>query len=141
MANVSEVTDSMINRFLNNLPTVDGVPLDPAVVKTPNAPFKTPKNSPWVRLSVLFTEATNVEPGGEGRVRYDGIMTIDCFVPTGTGNKVINELQVQATTLYARKEFENIRSKTVTPTVLGRNEEDSNWYQNQIVVDFEFDDC
>ena len=142
MATPSQVIDSMINRFLNNPPMVNGVPLSSNVVKTPNSPFKTPKNEPWVRLNVFITEGSNVEPGYEGaRTRYDGIMTIDIFVPTGTGNKVTNEIQTQIKNLYARKRFNDIRSMTVVPNILGRNETDSNWYLTQVDVNFEFDDC
>lgn len=141
MANYSEVTDILVNRFINNLPSIDGVTIDASSIKYPNAPFQTPKDTPWFRLSVIHGQSENVQTGLNGRTRQEGIFIIDCFFPTGTGNKSLNEIQTQMQDLYKRKVFESVRCKTFQPIEVGVESQDSNWYQLQIEVFFEFDDC
>lgn len=55
---------------------------------TKNTPSAQPKNSPWVRATILNQDDTFGTLGVGGLDRVDGIMQLDVFVPKGGGDRV-----------------------------------------------------
>lgn len=138
MSRHTEVTEALINRFLNNKPLVNGQPLENAKIKFPNAPFTTPEDDIWVRLTVTKGRGINIAAGYNGLFRTPGVFIVDIFAPKGSGDREANEIAGQVDDLYRKQFFDNIRADETQVDSLG--EEDA-WYQTQVSVFFNYDDC
>lgn len=138
MSRYSEVTDSLIDRYRNNKPLVNGVQLSDSNLKLPNAPFTTPENELWVRLTVINGRGINVQAGKNGTTRATGIFVVDVFVPKGSGNKLANNVADQAVDLYRKQFFDNIRAEETEVVEIGISDA---WHQVQMTLFYNFDDC
>lgn len=128
MANDITLTQpDLIQRLLDNLPAgyID------ATVKKPNLTFTTPKNTKWLRPTILFGETVNVTP--DGYQRTFGLAVIDIFYPLLSGDKeqLADAKEIQQ--LYNNQEFGN--TKTWAATIVPAVEEDS-WYKMQVSTEF-----
>lgn len=138
MSKHSEITDSLIERFLANLPLIDGQPLSTKNIKYPNANFDTPSNSPWVRLTNNKGRGINVQAGYNATFRTPGSFVIDIFTPKGTGNREANLIANQVDDLYRKQYFDTIRADETQVDEIGI---DDSWYHVQVTVFYNYDDC
>jgi len=129
MANDITLTQpDLIERLLAGLPAG----YTEATVKLPNFSFTTPKDTKWMRGTVLFNETNNVTP--DGYQRTFGFFVVDIFFPKSLpGDKAqladAKEIQV----LFNNQEFGNTRTQasSIVPAV-----EDEAWYKIQINTEF-----
>jgi hypothetical protein len=106
-------------------------------IKVPNAPFTTPENQMWARITLL--------PGtmeffsyGNGKDRVIGVAQIDLFAPKNTG--VITSL-TKADAISADISHQNLTDssfqlRTFESTVKPTPDED-NWYGTMIELRFD----
>ena len=131
MANDITLTQpDLIQRLLDNLPSG----YTAATVKLPNAPWKTPTNTKYLRATVLFNETANVTP--DGYKRTFGFFVIDVFFPKGSGDKaqLADAKEIQA--LFDNKEFGNTKTWSASVETIG---ESDSWYIVQVNAEFFFE--
>lgn len=119
--------------------TAPGVPRTP--VHYPNAPFEPPSGAPWARLTILPGEGQRMSlGGGASRLRrWVGVVTIQVFVPLGTGDAAITALCDAAALLLDETKLlasGPIRFGTPSMRVIGR---DGSWWQQNVSCPFDRD--
>lgn len=128
MANDITLTQpDLVDRLRDNLPAG----YTDATLKKPNAPFKTPTDAKWMRITVNLEPTDNVTP--DGYQRTSGIFTIDIFFPKGDGDKAQNEDAKLIKDLYNNEGFGN--TECFEASILAGVEEES-WYKVQVDVNF-----
>lgn len=106
-------------------------------IKWPNAPFDTPTNETWLRVTPLYGQPSPLSYNKTDRI--DGVLQIDVFVPKGkgdlTGHQVADEIR-QALPVNAEKITSgNVSVQFSSVGVVGENEEDA-WYKTIISAQF-----
>ncbi len=99
----SDTEDALIELLIDNLPTINGTPIDLALVQTPNAPFNIKdinKDDTWLRIGVQWDNASQISAGRGGYSVTEGVLNIDVFSPPLKGNKIYKELQTQIIELF-----------------------------------------
>lgn len=71
----------MINRLLSNIPS--GYTL--ANISQPNAPFNKDQEK-WLRVSCVGGDVDQIDASGAVEINF-GILTVDVFVPKGSGSQ------------------------------------------------------
>ncbi len=128
MANDITLTQpDLVDRLRNNLPAG----YTDATLKKPNAPWTTPTNTKWLRITVNVSPTDNVTP--DGYQRTFGICTIDVFFPKGVGDKAQNADAKITKDLFNNQEFAN--TKTQEASILTGVEVES-WFMVQVDVNF-----
>jgi len=100
-----------------------------------NHDFTPPQNSEWVRIVTNVIGSENAQLGDDFQ-RITGIITVQCFVPSGTGEKAINSLVDSVKAIFQNKNFGGVRCFTTTPLRIGSV---GNWYQINAKTDFQYD--
>ena len=120
--------EQLISTLLANLPSG----YTSATVKLPNRAFNTPKNSKWMRPTVIVQDVNNVQAGGLWK-RYDGLFVIDTFYPIGGDDLA----QLTEAELIAAV-FEDIELTGVKcqDALIEVNTIETAWYSVQITIDF-----
>lgn len=139
MSTYAFVYNSFIERFLDNKPIVNGLPLSDDNIRFPNDGKETPENQIWARLTLANGRATNIQAGTNGVSRTPGIFVIDIFAPKGTGSFEVNDVADQVSDLYRRKYFDKIRSNETQIQEIENT--DDTYYQVQVSVFYNFDSC
>lgn len=129
MATHTEAEDTLITTLLNNIPTVDGTPIPLSSIKTPNAPFNAPKSQLWMRIGVVWDEASQLEAGFGGLDVAEGTLFIDIFCELNKGNKAYKEIQTQLIQLYNKKRIGCVDVYSPIPRSIGVDE---SWYHYQL---------
>lgn len=121
----------LIQRLLDNLPSGHSL----ATVKLPNRAFDTPKNSKWLRPTVINQTADNVQAGGLWK-RYEGLLVVDLFYPVG--NDTLAQLTEAETiaAIYENQKFNGVNCQEALITSPG---EDGSWYMVQVSIDFYYE--
>jgi len=128
MANDVTLTQpDLIDRLRNNLPSG----YTDATFKKPNAPFKTPTDTKWLRGNVLFNETENVTPDNYQRIF--GLFIVDIFFPKGQGDKAQLADAKEIQQLFNNKDFGNTR--TWAASIVNGIEEES-WFKLQVSIEF-----
>lgn len=96
-----------------------------------------PRDSSWVRLTVLFGESAQVEFGNQRRWRRIGIAAVQIFVPAGVGDGLAQELGDSVTAVY---EGRTISGVIFRATSLERIGIDGPWLQMNASTPFQSDD-
>tara|TARA_R110000737_G_scaffold353116_1_gene402413 strand:+ start:1233 stop:1655 length:423 start_codon:yes stop_codon:yes gene_type:complete len=119
----SDIEDALIELLIDNLPTINGIPISESLVQTPNAPFNIKdieKDSTWIRTGVQWDNASQVSAGRNGYSITEGVLNVDIFSPPLKGNKTYKELQTQIIALiYKNTSIECTSIIGVHPTNKG----------------------
>lgn len=128
---LANVESDLINRLDDNLPSNYAV----EQIKYPNAPFNTPNNKPWLRVTTIPEPTSNVEAGG-GYQRTYGIFVIDCFYPVERGSKKQHQDLEHFKSLFNNQEFGIAKCQEA---YINRVGEDGDWYNLQLNVNFYYE--
>lgn len=121
----------LIQTLLDNLP----VGYTASTVKLPNRAFNTPKNSKWLRPTVIIQDVVNAQAGGLWK-RYDGIFVVDVFWPTGDDDLLqITDAETIAA-VFENQVLNGVKCQEALITVPGVDE---SWYHVQITIDFYYE--
>ncbi len=126
-----ETQQDLINRLLNNLPAG----YTAAQVDCPNAPFTTPKNEKWLRVTTNLNPKENVQASGSYKRQY-GIFTIDIFYPRASGDLAAIEDSKTISLLYENQNVGNAKCEAVSPNIINNND---NWFNVQSDVVFYYE--
>jgi hypothetical protein len=121
----------LIDNLLDNLPSG----YTSATVKKPNFKFTTPKNTKWLRITVIPGAKENVQAGG-GYKRTSGICVIDCFYPVGAGDQAQLADTKLIEDLYQNLEFDNAKCQEAYTLNLS---EEGSWYNQQVNIIFYYE--
>ena len=126
--NILQVEIDLVENLINNLPTG----YTQARVKLPNAPFDTPDNESWLRVTMNLAPKENVQASGSYK-RQLGIFTVDIFMPkesySNSGLSTFNEIK----SIYENQRIGIVECEVVSPNIVG---EDGSWYNIQADVNF-----
>lgn len=126
--NLSLTQADLIKRLLNNLPSG----YTKTKVKKPNFKFTTPKNSKWLRITVIPFETESDAATGEFKITR-GLCVIDVFYPKGSGD-ALQLLDVQTIReLYENQTFGNTQCQEASIETIG---DDDVWYVMQLNISF-----
>lgn len=129
-------TKALVDRFKNNL---SGLPttLPATRIKFINAPFTTPNNQSWARVSTSEPVIIDMDASGKYEVNQ-GIFTISYFVPRGTGYESAMNMAHAIKALYTAEIFDDLVVNSVT---VGESSEpeSSPWYGVNISVNYQFE--
>jgi hypothetical protein len=126
--NIATTQTDLINRLRNGLP----VGYTDAKVKKPNAKFNTPKNSKWLRITVVPFETESDAATGACKITR-GLCVVDVFYPQEVGDKA-QLLDVQTIReLYENQTFGNTHCQEASINTIG---EDGSLYTVQININF-----
>lgn len=128
---IYQTQKDLVDRLLNNLPT--DYQLDQ--VKLPNAPFNTPKNEKWLRVTTNLAPKENVQASGSYKRQF-GIFTIDIFYPKGTGELSALEDFKIISNLYENQTVGNAKCEQCTPVI---NQAETAWFNIQCDVTFYYE--
>ena len=99
-----------------------------------------PKTGPWARLSVRHArgqQETLPNPLGNRLFRRDGVIIIQIFTPLGNGLALSDQLAKLVMDAYESSStsvlFRNVQLNEIGP--------DGNWYQVNVVVEFEYSEA
>ena len=102
-------------------------------ISYPNAPFTTPNNQAWARLSIIPTASTNVAVGGGAAwVRRNGLIVVDVFTPKGSGINANMDICDAVTDLFENTEFGNVKTFEADTAKI----EDEPWLGYQVTINF-----
>lgn len=102
-----------------------------ANVKFPNAPFDTPNNETWLRVTWLpgTAEFFSYGPSGTGKNIITGICQIDIFTPKGALDKdAYQYADTISSEMSNNQVFEGAFQLDTLQTTARPMEEESNWY-------------
>ena len=123
--------EQLISTLLDNLPAG----YTAASVKLPNRAFNTPKNTKWLRPTVIVQDVVNAQAGGLWK-RYDGIFVIDSFYPIGGDD--LAQL-TEAETIAAVFEDVELTGVKCQNELIEVNTIETAWYSVQITIDFYYE--
>ena len=118
----------LINRLRNNLPSG----YTDAKFKKPNFKFTTPKNSKWLRATVITFETESDAATGACTITR-GLFVIDVLFPLGSGDNLQLLDAQEIRDLYKNQTFGNTQCQTVSVETIGESE---SWYIIQLNVNF-----
>lgn len=95
------------------------------------------KDKPWVRLTVLQGNSSQVEMGNKRRWRRPGVVEIQIFLPTGDGTGMATELADTVRDIY---EGSTISGVLFRATSLGPGTVDGPWRQYNVTTPFQADE-
>ena len=102
-----------------------------APVAYENVPFE-PGNTDWVRLTVINGEGqTHGMLGTDGSVRDTGMVSLQVFVPEGTGTKTSRALIDAFIAIFEHARFNAITTYSATVTPVGAR---NGWHQTNVTV-------
>jgi len=95
-----------------------------------------PDSGPWVRLTILDGDASQVSLGATRRWRNPGVVTIQVFVEVGIGDGLAREIADDVAAIF--------RGVTVSGVIfrapsIRRVGPDGKWYQVNVSTPFQFD--
>jgi hypothetical protein len=75
-----------------------------------NARFDPPVDNPWLRISILDGESQQASFGAtdRGLHRHVGVVSIDAYVPLGTGEALLRTLLDEATDIFRSRVISGI---------------------------------
>ena len=120
-------TEQLITRLLANLPSGH----TSATVKLPNRAFATPKDSKWLRATVINQTAENMQAGGLWK-RYEFLFVVDLFYPIG--DDTLTQL-TEAETIAAVYENQKFLGVNCQEALITEPGEDGSWYMVQVTID------
>lgn len=126
--NIAITQADLVNRLLNNLPSG----YTKKTVNKPNAPFTTPSNTKWLRITVI--PFATVSDAATGCFKFtNGNLIIDSFYPKGSYDnaQLLDHQEIKV--LYENQTFNNTQCQTVSTLTIG---EDGSWYHIQSVIEF-----
>lgn len=118
----------LINRLLDNLPAG----YTKAKVKKPNFSFKTPKNSKWLRVTVLPFESESNAATGEHTITR-GLFVIDIFYPVNSGDAAQLVDVELIRDLYKNQTFDGVNCQEASVETIGDSDA---WYIMQVSISF-----
>lgn len=129
--NIITVQGDLVKNLLDNLPV--GYSADQ--VKTPNAPFDTPKNTKWLRTTTNLVPTSNVQAGG-GWKRTFGVFTVDIFYPRDKGElSALGDFN-QIKSIYENQQIGGAKCLECSPVLNGVN---GSWYNVQADINFYYE--
>ena len=105
------------------------------VVAYENVPFS-PPDTPWIRLTVLVGTGETSGHAGDGttvEVRDTGVISIQVFVPEGSGTALSKQYVDSLIAIYEHTRFDGILAYTASPVPVGVN---NGWHQTNITIPF-----
>ncbi|UXO93744.1 structural protein [Pseudanabaena phage Pan1] len=111
-------------------------------VQYPNVKFDAPEDAPWVRLSIIDTDARWASMGvpDSNIERHLGQVTVQIFVPSGTGEGSATEYADQVKAIFRSWRDATSGLRFLVPPYARTIGVDGKWYQVNVVAPFEFDD-
>ena len=104
-----------------------------------NARFSPPLADPWVRISILDGDSNQISfgAGDKGNHRHVGLISIEIFVPLGTGEAQARTLLDQALGVFRAVQLSSIicRAPRMSP-----GSETQSYYRMSAVVPFQRDE-
>ena len=98
-----------------------------------NVPF-TPDNDPWIRLTVVNGAGLTLGvTGSTPAVRDSGLISVQVFVPEGTGSQQAKALVDLVLPIYEHTRFSGILAYTATINPAGTFD---GWHQTNITIPF-----
>ncbi len=128
---LAQAESYLINRLDDNLPNN----YTTKQIKYPNAPFNTPNDKPWLRMTTIPEPTSNVEVGG-GYQRTYGLFVVDCFYPVDTGSKKQHQDVAYFQALFNNQEFGIVKCQEAYIQTIGS---DGDWYNLQLNVTFYYE--
>jgi len=101
-----------------------------------NQKFTPPDGTAWVRFSVLEGDTGRINIGNPGHHRHVGMITVQIFVPHGTGTKTAREYAATIATIFRDQQFNGITCREASLAQVGEVE---NWYQMNLTIPFYWD--
>ena len=87
-------------------------------IKHENVPFKPPRNSPYIALTILSGEGLNASIGTDrALLRHAGVIQLDIFVPEDTGTEISRTHGDTLSDLFKNVQFEAGSSGRITTRV------------------------
>lgn len=118
----------LISRLLNNLPAG----YTKAKVKKPNAKFTTPKDSKWLRATVVPFDTDSDAATGEYTITR-GLFVVDIIFPKNSGDKAQLTDVKAIRDLYKNETFGNTQCQEASINTIG---DDGSWYTMQVNINF-----
>lgn len=111
-------------------------------VQYPNVKFESPDESPWVRVAIIDADANWASMGvpGSNIERHRGQVTVQIFVPSGTGEGAATEYADQVKAIFRSWRDAPSGLRFLVPPYARTIGVDGKWYQVNVVAPFEFDD-
>ena len=131
----SEARNAMQKAFIAAWASATPIALDNQNLKLSSSVTK------WVRLSIQFNDGEQAAIGGETGnklFRYYGFVFVQVFTRLGTATDDNDELAEDALKVFEGKEIESIWFRNGRVNTIGESEE--KWYQQNVVIEFTFDD-
>ena len=126
--NIATTQADLINRLRNNLPSG----YTDARFKKPNFKFTTPKNTKWLRATVVPFETESEAASGDYKITR-GLFVIDIIYPKESGD-ALQLADVQTIrTLYENQTFGNTQCQMASIETIGDSE---SWYIMQVNIEF-----
>lgn len=102
--------------------------------------FKPPVDgSPWIRVSIDVFGSENAEVGKRFQ-KHDGLIVVQCFVKTGSGESFVNKMNDAIGTIFQNKDFmdgvNKLSCDCMSPVYVGDKD---NWFQKNAKVTFRYD--
>lgn len=132
------IENAIRNRFQTLIigPLESGNPL-PVEYDNVETPKTDATKERWVRHSIKFGEARQVDKSGLKRFRVVGVMYVQIFYEAGRGTKEANTLVDLINTNFRAKTDTGVVFRTPTRTDVGRVK---NWWQVTVACPFYADD-
>lgn len=89
--------------------------------------------SKWCRVKIETISARQTAIGGDKRFRYEGMMTVQLFIPVGAGTKDIEDFSEIIKSVFRSVASDEIKYLTPRTSYQGR---DGSWWQENVICPF-----
>lgn len=129
-------TKALVDRFKNNLAGLPTI-LPVTRIKFINAPFTTPNNQNWARVSINNFGPIDQDASAKYEINQ-GVFTVSYFVPKGTGYDAAMDMAHAIKALYTAEIFDDV---VVTSVLVNESSEpeSSPWYGINISINYQFE--
>jgi len=104
-------------------------------VAWPNVSFTPPEGEPWVRFAVRHSGGQLASIGTSPMHRYTGMVIVEVFVPTGTGDGDIDDLCDAAEAIF--RDYRTQQGlRFDSPYTLDMGETGGGWYKKDVMCPF-----
>jgi len=129
---IAQVEQDLKDHLIANLPA--GIEL--SAVKFTNAPFTTPKNTPWLRATMIAPVVINQDASGCYR-EYQGQFVVDVFYPCFTGTRAALQTAQEIAEAFNKTAFAYSFSTLAEVEIIGE-EQDAPWFHVRAVSNYQY---
>jgi len=128
-------TSNLIDLLATRIGTIPNMP----TLAKENTNFKPTLLKPWMRMTVIPGEPTQLSIGEDRLMRYTGLVQIDVFTPPNTGNSTASETLIAYFNNKANRMLTlNGEPLHISKAYRGTSQHNTDWFRVPVILRYEY---